>query len=205
MFPTQLKAVCMRNLSRKSVLVLYPAGLHPVPKALADGGRKRLIWIWTVMLFEPLNFGLWIQTTLETPERCFKGNNRRERWIETASSPEERPPSLSSPAVTALTTSCTSQPCFSLTSALLIGSSSLPPTSFLGVSYTFLFSSCFASEICHCQHRASLCPSKHLLKLSSAITPRKTWEEAPKALLHSPTYNNHWCRCTVFPCSLTSW
>lgn len=66
---------------------------------------EKSIWVWTVMLFEPLNFGLWIQTTLETPERCVKDNNRRERWIETASSPEERPPSLSSPAITAPTTS----------------------------------------------------------------------------------------------------
>lgn len=66
---------------------------------------EKSIWIRTVMLFETLNFGLWIQTTLETPERCVEDNNRRERWTETASSPEERPSSLSSPAVTALTAS----------------------------------------------------------------------------------------------------
>lgn len=40
MSPTQPKAVCVRNLARKSVLILFPAGLHPVPKVLADGVRK---------------------------------------------------------------------------------------------------------------------------------------------------------------------
>ena len=40
MSPTQPKAVCMRNLARKSVLILFPAGLHPVPKVLANGVRK---------------------------------------------------------------------------------------------------------------------------------------------------------------------
>lgn len=34
MSPTQLKAVHTRNLSRKSVLILFPAGLHPISKGL---------------------------------------------------------------------------------------------------------------------------------------------------------------------------
>lgn len=100
--------------------------------------------------------------------------------------------------------SFTSHPCFSLTSFSKAAARN-PLLAFLHVSYTFLFSSCFESEICHSQHRATLCPSKHLLKLSSAIKPRKTWEEAPRVLLHSPTYNNSQCRCTVSPSSLTSW
>lgn len=153
------------------------------------------------MLFETLNFGLRIQTTLETPERCVKDTNRRERWIETASSPEERPPSLSSPAVTApyhITDAYPSLPSLVFPSLLFLKAPAHNPLpAFLHISYTFLFSWCFESEICNSQRRATLCPSKHLLKRSSAITHRKTWEEAPRVLFHSPAYNNHQCRCTV--------
>lgn len=64
---------------------------------------------------------------------------------------------------------------------------SASPTSFLGVSHTFLFSSRFERAIC--QRKSPLLSSKCLLNLSSAITPRKKPEKRLPGC-QCPTYRS---------------
>jgi len=111
----------MRKLARKSVPILFPAGLHPVPKALADGVRKVSGY---GHLFDS---SFWIldcehnQHQRGVSRSHTEGRNRKERWFEIASSPEERPSGLTDPAVAASQTlPCARQPCSALTYVLLL-------------------------------------------------------------------------------------
>lgn len=129
---------------------------------------EKSVWIQTFIWFEPLNFGLWIQPTLETPERCVKkphwGQQQKGEvvWDRFFSWGE---------AMQSHRSCCYCHYCFtddSLPFPALFFPHLHPslghqrqqlitpasPTSFLSVSHTFLFSSCFERNTHQCQHRS---------------------------------------------------